>query len=243
MGIVILHYFQTVWAAGLGRNEVKIMKIRKNKLIAVVVALTMCFSVMPTAAHATQDVTESGTYPVSVTIENYSDFSVRIPKKITMTPPEGSYTVYADCSYFAEGDTLKIVPDSSFELTCDSGGTVTATISQDTQEITETGSHEITGTITTGSLSAGTWTGSFNFEIEVSNLISFTICYENSSADGWINEMRTYQAEKGMTGEQWVNSKYNSDGFRVKTSGLVTNPAGGPSSLYSDTVIQNGAIY
>lgn len=42
-------------------------------------------------------------------------------------------------------------------------------------------------------------------------LINFTI-------DG-----TTYQAEEGMTWEQWCNSSYNTDGYYVREDGVITN--------------------
>lgn len=63
-------------------------------------------------------------------------------------------------------------------------------------------------------------------------LINFTI---NGTA---------YQAEEGMTWEQWCNSSYNTDGYYVREDGVITNnvyfvgtPAGHVSS--TDTIVSD----
>lgn len=72
-----------------------------------------------------------------------------------------------------------------------------------------------------------------------SSLISFTI-------DG-----KTYQAESGMTWEQWAGSKYNTDGYSIGAHGQVCSPHkgnyyvndGGSLLLIHENIIKSNTNY
>lgn len=51
----------------------------------------------------------------------------------------------------------------------------------------------------------GTWTGKIVYNVEIVELISFSVNYNN--------DITTYQAELGMTWAEWVDSDYNTDGY------------------------------
>lgn len=62
-----------------------------------------------------------------------------------------------------------------------------------------------------------------------SNLISFTINFTEYGSD-----IKTYQSEKNMTWEQWVNSVYNVDGYGIVDIDLDTFRIGTDSSYNGD---------
>ena len=157
------------------------MKIRK--MIATVAAMAFMLSAaMPAQAAnevaTTGDVTATGQQACTVTITKASSgFTVTIPKTITMdgTTNTMEYTVTVKGDLTAS-DVVSVTPDATFSFKQAEKADVTASIAQTKTEwqlgadgVTEAGLKtgvSTTGTITVGDLSAGTWVGTFNFNIE-----------------------------------------------------------------------------
>lgn len=77
----------------------------------------------------------------------------------------------------------------------------------------------------------GTWSGVFEYQAEIVDnveLINFVVDTTNWAAT---ERYATYQAEEGMTWEQWIKSDYNIDGWYVP-EGSTTITARIPSSPY-----------
>lgn len=162
----------------------------KNKILTSLMAATMVMgSTMPVFAATTatdtvnETQTESGTTrPVEVTYTQSSTFTVTIPKTIVL---DGS-TKTSDYDVNVKGDIssdkqVKVTPDTTFKMKDQSNATnkktdVDATV---TQEETTWSSSEVnvttTGTTKNGNISAigltaGSWKGTFNFSVAMSDV-------------------------------------------------------------------------
>lgn len=136
---------------------------------------------------ATEDadpVSTAGPQECTVEAEVASSFSVTIPKKITLdgSTKSGTYTVGCTGD-FAGNEFVSVTPDASFNMTQDSKADVTATVTQaktsfrapgyqgaltDTEvKMNAADSDPATteGNIAADGLSAGKWSGKFNFTI------------------------------------------------------------------------------
>ena len=123
----------------------------------------------------------AATESVLVKVTQPSEFTVTIPKEITLDNTSGSdyaskYTVKV-AGDIAGTQTVTVEPAvTSFELTQNGKTTkLTANVAQDKKEVTgtqlEQGSGVIemkdTGTVTATNVKAGTWNGTFNFNINL----------------------------------------------------------------------------
>ena len=151
----------------------------KSKILRAMLTVGLIASMtVPTMAAdvtATQDVSTSGSKtPCTVTINGgASTFSVTIPKTISGTGKSGtlSYevTVTGD---FAGSEQVSVTPDASFTLSQEHKSDVTATVSQDkTVWLIDELATKGAGTITYTDLPSGTWTGSFNFNITLADIV------------------------------------------------------------------------
>ncbi len=198
------------------------------KFMSGVLALAMCLSMMPMSAFALdnwENAVPGGENEVDVTLTIDESWRVKIPKTIELDAESKSaeYSVEVNGN-IAGTKQIKVAPDASFLMTQDGKDDITATITQEKQAVAsaeiESGSVvTLDGSISAPSATSGTWNGSFNFNIALEDaveLISFT-------ATIGLDHYETYQAEKGMTWEQWVNSKYNTDGFIIRNGEVVTS--------------------
>lgn len=161
----------------------------KNKILTSLMAATMVMgSAMPVFAATTATDTvnetqaESGTTrPVEVTYTQSSTFTVTIPKTIAL---DGS-TKTADYDVNVKGDIssdkqVKVAPDTTFKMVdqskaakkkTDVDASVTqaeTTWSSTEVNVTTTGTTK-TGNISATGLSSGSWKGTFNFSIAMSD--------------------------------------------------------------------------
>lgn len=86
------------------------------------------------------------------------------------------------------------------------------------------------------------------YDISLSKLISFTI-------EDVYGSTKTYQAEPGMTWNQWLSSSYNTDGFAVEMGGqkivnsvyqnywLIMSIPYGQFVYTYDTIAENGSYF
>ena len=161
----------------------------KNKILTSLMAATMVMgSTMPVFATTTATDTinetqvESGTTrPVEVTYTQSSTFTVTIPKTIAL---DGS-TKTADYDVNVKGDIasdkqVKVAPDTTFKMVdqskaakkktdVDASVTQTETTWSSTEvNVTTTGTTK-TGNISATGLTSGSWKGTFNFSIAMSD--------------------------------------------------------------------------
>lgn len=161
----------------------------KNKILTSLMAATMVMgSTMPVFAATTATDTinetqvESGiTRPVEVTYTQSSTFTVTIPKTIAL---DGS-TKTADYDVNVKGDIasdkqVKVAPNTTFKMVdqskaakkktdVDASVTQTETTWSSTEvNVTTTGTTK-TGNISATGLTSGSWKGTFNFSIAMSD--------------------------------------------------------------------------
>lgn len=154
--------------------------MKKRVLGALLTACMLLQSTSVFAADSTQSVSSAGTQTCTVDMTVDSTFSVTIPKSIVLdgSTGAGSYTVKCtgDLGY---KDCIKVVPDTTFNLSDGSANTIKATITQEktgfvrTDRTPGTGQVKI-GTDITGKIAStpqpGIWNGTFNFTISTEKL-------------------------------------------------------------------------
>ena len=107
---------------------------------------------------------------VDVTVDRASFFDITIPKEIVLNGNDGSATYEVSITGELAGDQALVVkPDDSFTLTEDGGKTTPVTVTQDKdtfnyQDINN--NEKGNGTLSASGISAGNWSGKFNFNIE-----------------------------------------------------------------------------
>ena len=132
-------------------------------------------------ATASESYSETGNQNCEVTVNIGSKFTVTIPKKITLSGADGvsAYNVTAKGSIGAL-ESIEVVPDEDFILISAGKADVPTTVAQTKTSFDyadaciEDASGNLVGTTATGSvsadkdnLSAGIWTGKFNFNISL----------------------------------------------------------------------------
>ena len=130
-------------------------------------------------ATASESYSETGNQNCEVTVDIGSNFTVTIPKKITLSGADGlcTYDVVVKGSISAD-EKIKVVPDASFNLLSSGKTDVATTVSQTKTYFDyadackkDTSSNQVgttaQGSVTAGKLSAGIWTGKFNFNISL----------------------------------------------------------------------------
>ena len=131
-------------------------------------------SVYAEETDSTQEVTNaSSEVACNVSVTNdASEFVVNIPKNVVGSGKSGvlSYTVSVTGT-IANDKQLNVIPDASFTLSQAHKGDVTATVSQDnTVWLSDSLSTVGNGSVSYDGLSAGTWNGLFNFNINLDNI-------------------------------------------------------------------------
>lgn len=149
---------------------------------ALLLSAMACAMAAPMAVGAASSATyeshtEAGAGTCNVNAAIGSNFSVTIPKTITLdgASKTGSYTVTATGD-IAGNQQVTVAPDANFQMK-NNGGTgsksVTATVSQDkaafsSSDLTAEGGASANGTVAAPDLTAGSWASSFNFNIGLS---------------------------------------------------------------------------
>ena len=159
----------------------------KNKLfkpvMAVALAAILAFgSIVPFSATVdeTQTASESGNKEAEVVYTQDSNFIVTIPKKITLDSDKTSAYEVNVIGDIASDEKVTVVPDASFLMKDQATvGTlkedITATVAQDktewtSPEIVVEGGSTTDGSVSAPDLTAGSWKGTFNFDIDLSTL-------------------------------------------------------------------------
>lgn len=117
-------------------------------------------------------ITTNSTNTVTVTATKGSTFSVVIPKTIELDDTGSSEYRVVLKGNIAADETLTVVPDGSFTLSQEGKDDLTGTITQtDTSatynEITPTTGKTISGSVNVPDITAGNWSGTFNFKINL----------------------------------------------------------------------------
>ena len=152
--------------------------MKRSKLTTLLVT-AMILAMSVTAFAEDWSVTNDQSVNVSVSATIGTDFTVTVPKTVALTNAQnGSGTWTATFTTTAEGDIqtnqeLKVAPAvESFELTSDAGDTATCTITAGTtvfnRDDLNTGTPAEADHSLAATLTPGTWTGTFAFDIELS---------------------------------------------------------------------------
>ena len=142
--------------------------MKKNKLLtgALVTALALGIT-SPVLAEETVVKTESSTTTVSYSAD--STYTVTIPKTITLNPTTKTGTYEVETAGDIAGTyVVTVTPDATFTMKQAGKADVTATVTQSVTEWTvSTLGQSTTGTIEALDLSAGSWSGTLNFTIQL----------------------------------------------------------------------------
>lgn len=149
----------------------------KKRKVALFMAMLMCMSVTPAyaAVEETQELNTAETAEATVYADIDSVYTVTLPKTIKLDSADKN----SDYSVNVKGDIagtymVNVVPDSSFAMSTDGKDSVTANVTQTQTSFgyTELSANDGNGTTITGSvaapgLTAGSWNGTFNFNVEM----------------------------------------------------------------------------
>ena len=172
----------------------------KRKLMAIVPMLTMAMPMTVFAATDyttsaenvtyTDAITADSTPQVQVSVSQTSTFSVKIPKTITLNGKVGETN---DASYevevsgnIASNEVVTVAPTTTFKMKDNSGvkADIDATVTQAVQKFVNSDAKEAkhkeaadtialgktNGTVEVANLTAGSWAGTFNFNISLSKV-------------------------------------------------------------------------
>lgn len=117
---------------------------------------------------------EEGTGTANVYATVASSYSVTIPKTIILDgiTKQGEYSIKVNGNISSE-QKLSVIPDNSFSMMQEGKEDVIATVVQDkTQWTWEDTNVKATGVISAPDLTAGSWNGSFNFEINLETTVT-----------------------------------------------------------------------
>lgn len=158
----------------------------RKQMIAAGLLTGMLLSVVPVMADdttTTQTITGSSASCSVMVTGGASEFVVTIPKTLSYNGTSGTIPYKVTVSGDISGDEqLHVVPDASFELIQNRKGAKTATVTQDrttwnADELAEVGN----GSISYADLSSGSWTGAFNFHIELKSLFGADVTLEQGN--------------------------------------------------------------
>lgn len=163
--------------------------MNKKVLASLGLAVAVVATSMPVMAYTTSTASVDETKDITANVESESctvhaevgsQFTVTIPKKITLggESKSGSYTV--TCTGNIAGDEYVLVkPDETFAMSQSGKKDVTATVTQATtmfrgdnyvKDLVDGEAKMASGangSISAQDLTAGSWNGTFNFEIEL----------------------------------------------------------------------------
>lgn len=221
-----------------------------KKILSLTLAVLMAVSMIPTAFAADVDYkngTEVEYTGTRSTIEDdgsvthNAEYTITVPAKLA---PGGSGTVTLE-GYWPSDATVKVTAEEKVEVVNDINSADKKELAVTFASIEKAGSNTAVVTASAPVSVAnienalfGKWAGKFNYNVEYNgeaggsgtvtpptdpeqpgdgeeaNLITFTI-------DG-----TEYKAEEGMTWGEWIDSEYNTFGFRLTPYNKVTNDAG-----------------
>ena len=196
-----------------------------KKILSLTLAALLLVSMIPTAM-AAENNWQGGT-KVEYTAATNEQYTVTVPATLA---PGGSGDVVASGTW---GSNRKLT------VTADDDVTLTNSINAADQKVLDVtfAGIELTGSNTESVSDTkqvavanitdaifGTWSGTFNYNVAMSDVAggSTTEPSDPDTGDGEEATLITftidgteYKAEDGMTWQEWVGSKYNTDGYKV----------------------------
>lgn len=215
--------------------------MKTKKILSFVLAAVMMLS-MATTSFAVEVTSNGGSGETVVTYGMDEGFTVTIPANFTIdSTKKATADVSASNVMIAHGKVLEVTvsgddydvtgswelideAEASNKLTYTIGTTEGGTDIVNNSVVLSVGAGEAYSSTVTETMhftvidelsKAGTYKDTLTFTVGVNGLelISFTILgYDESSM---FIPTTTYQAEKGMTWAEWINSPYNTDGYYV----------------------------
>lgn len=142
---------------------------------------------------------------VEYVASNQSEYSITVPAKLTPKTGQSVSGTVSLSGRWASNETVEITADESVVLVNSLNPLNTReldiTLSDMSYSGNDTSASSYTGTVTLSAMPSdilfGTWTGKFNYNVEVIDEVIFQV------------DEYYYVAEKGMTFREFVNSKYN----------------------------------
>ncbi len=195
------------------KKEVFFMK----KILSLGLVGVMALSMIPTAL-ATTDYSNGTRVEYTANDEANTAYTITVPALLT---PGAEGTVKLEGTWASDA-TVKVTADQTVTLTNSINSADQKVLDVTFAGIEKVGDNTAIVTATEAVSVAdidnalfGTWSGKFNYNVELVELITFTI------------EGTSYQAEDGMTWREWVNSDYSPVGFSIDTeSNIVEGPDG-----------------
>lgn len=181
----------------------KVKRVLKQISVFALIGTILATDITPAYAYTsvagvneTQTASSDETSSCEVYAQLASTFTVRIPKKITLsgTDKTGSYSVDVEGD-IGGTDIVKVVPDASVALSSKNLADVTASILQDKTQwsyseilagnkVAGGGFIYADGSNNSGEITAGTWNGTFNFNISLKeNSSLITVEAKNESGE------------------------------------------------------------
>lgn len=204
----------------------------KNKIISLGLLATLICTSMPVYGYTdsvgtvdeTQTIQSNEAAQCEIYAEVGSEFTVTIPKQITLDGESKTGTYTISCKGDIAGDEyVSVIPDASFTMSQQGKADATANITQakrqfrtnrygaallDTEVLMNDASGAngttISGTIEASALTAGAWNGVFNFTIaltqEESTNGASTVSDDNSGSDGGSDDTGSGDTSSNDTG-------------------------------------------
>ena len=191
-----------------------------KKLISLGLVGVMALSMIPTAL-ATTDYT-NGTR-VEYTASGSESYTITVPAQLA---PGGSGTVTLSGTW-ADNRIVTVTADPTVTLKNSFKETDQKVLDITFDGISEAGSNTGSQTFTESVSVAdiqnalfGKWSGKFNYNVEMTDVAAVEIIsFDIFSVED--QKLTTYQAELGMTWAEWVESKYNTLGAELDSSGYI----------------------
>lgn len=143
-----------------------------KKIIGLIMICVLSITPAYAAVESENVLTAPGTSETTVYADIDTEYTVTLPKvaKLDKTTKDSDYTVKVQGD-IAGTDSIIVEPETSFAMHTDGKDDVTATVSQtktkfEASEITGDGATEA-GKIAALGLTAGSWNGSFNFNVQL----------------------------------------------------------------------------
>lgn len=208
-----------------------------KKILSLTMAVMLLVSAIPTAFAAENQDYSLGT---AVTVEGAGgEYTVTVPATLNA----GEVGTVTAKGYWSKDEMLSVTAPETIEVThteTNQKATVNVTfagiesLGDDLEELTKTADISVDK----GNTKFGTWTGTIVYNVELNDIITFTIGGTE------------YQAVDGMTWREWANSDYDQNQFGIITGtesvsalGSGLSPALDDVRVQASDVIIAGAAY
>lgn len=204
-----------------------------KKILSLAMVGVMMFSALPMAYAAdTQDYSLGTAVSYTADAAANREYTITVPASLE---PGQSGTVTLKGKW-ASNETVKVTADAEVVLTNSINSADQKTLSITFAGIEKAGDNveekTYTESVSVAAMPAdalfGTWSGKFNYNVEYDDGQPNLISFELSGA--------TMQAEEGMTWNEWVYTSYNTLGWTLEGSNVLTG--GGYTVAYKGTPVQ-----